>query len=337
MSWKTALYDYVHAKNQAELHGSIEPIHAVVADNGYLQSQESRLRQLRIGYQERGATPLRSETKLRISGIKEMANRIIAEIELRRTLHYRIGSREHVEERIEPERVTLETVGGKWRIRQLEARSSEKTPPGSMYGPWFKGTEGDDSTPYRLPSLPYINHSILNSGESLPRKIRYDRSKAVEYAETWWNGANPKYLEFEVDCTNFVSQCLFAGGAPMDYTGKRESGWWYAGKQGSQELWSFSWAVAHKLQTYISSSRRGLHGFIVQDPRELRPGDTISYDWDGDGRFQHNTIVTALDANGMPLVNAHTYNCRHRYWDYRDSPAWTEQTRYVFVRIADMM
>ncbi|MNI20512.1 putative amidase domain protein [compost metagenome] len=193
------------------------------------------------------------------------------------------------------------------------------------------------SEPRLSPSIPYINYSILNYGETLPRKITYDRVKAVQYAETWWNGFNPKYLEFEVDCTNFVSQCLFAGGAPMDYTGKRELGWWYAGKQGGQELWSFSWAVAHSLQIFTSTSRRGLRGVPVERPQELQPGDIISYDWDGDGRFQHNTIVTLMDANGMPLVNAHTYAARHRYWDYRDSPAWTERTRYSFIRISDEM
>lgn len=49
-------------------------------------------------------------------------------------------------------------------------------------------------------------------------------------------------------------------------------------------------------------------------------GDVICYDWEGDGRFNHNTIVTAYDADGQPLVNAHTQNSLHRRWEYRDSP-----------------
>ena len=71
----------------------------------------------------------------------------------------------------------------------------------------------------------------------------------------------------------------------------------------------------------------------VNRPEELLPGDIICYDWDGDGRWDHNTIVTAKDPMGMPLVNAHTVNSRHRYWDYRDSYAWTPNTRYRFYRI----
>jgi cell wall-associated NlpC family hydrolase len=95
--------------------------------------------------------------------------------------------------------------------------------------------------------------------------------------------------------------------------------------------------VAHSLQMYTVASRKGMRGTVVSSPELLQPGDMISYDWDGDGRYQHNTIVTATDANGMPLVNAHTYNSRNRYWEYRDSPAWSSRTRYVFVRIADEM
>ena len=173
-------------------------------------------------------------------------------------------------------------------------------------------------------SVPYLNYRLLSSftAEPMYRYTVYDRNKARDYAETWWNGANPRYLHFEVDCTNFVSQCLFAGGAPMNYTGKRESGWWYQGRDGSRELWSFSWSVAHSLQSFLAVSASRL-------------GDVICYDWDGDGRFQHNTIVTGFDAAGMPLVNAHTVNSRMRYWDYRDSYAWTPNTRYRFFHIAD--
>lgn len=77
----------------------------------------------------------------------------------------------------------------------------------------------------------------------------------------------------------------------------------------------------------------GLRAERVERPEQLSPGDVICYDWDGNGQFRHNTIVTALNEDGMPLVNANTVPSRHRYWDYRDSYAWTENTRYRFYRI----
>ena len=50
----------------------------------------------------------------------------------------------------------------------------------------------------------------------------------IEYARRWAFSANPAYYNFENiggDCTNFVSQCLYAGGAVMNYT--RDTGWYY--------------------------------------------------------------------------------------------------------------
>ncbi|MNO38835.1 putative amidase domain protein [compost metagenome] len=155
------------------------------------------------------------------------------------------------------------------------------------------------------------------------------------YADRWWDSFNPEFSAFEVDCTNYISQCLFAGGAPINYTGKRESGWWYKGYVGGREAWSFSWSVANALERFLTHSSGGLRAELVDRPEQLSLGDVITYDWDGDGSFQHSTIVTAFDAGGMPLVNAHTVPSKHRYWDYRDSYAWNENTVYRFFHIAD--
>lgn len=123
----------------------------------------------------------------------------------------------------------------------------------------------------------------------------------------------------------------------MNYTGKRESGWWYRGRSGSQELWSFSWAVANALRLHLANSRTGLRAEQMESPKQLAIGDVISYSWDGDGQYGHSTVVTGFDGNGMPLVNAHTVNSRNRYWDYKDSYAWTERTMYRFFHIPDLL
>lgn len=157
----------------------------------------------------------------------------------------------------------------------------------------------------------------------------YDRLAAVKYAEHWWNSYNPAYQKFNVDCTNYISQCLRAGGAPMRGMPDRGKGWWYQANN-----WSFSWAVAHSLRWYLSGSTEGLQGKEVDVASDLYPGDVICYDFQGDGRWDHNTIVVAKDANGMPLVNAHTDNSRHRYWSYEDSTAWTPEIKYKFFRIS---
>ena len=158
----------------------------------------------------------------------------------------------------------------------------------------------------------------------------YDRSEAVRYAERWWNSYNPSFRVFDDDCTNYISQCLFAGGAPMRGAPVRERGWWY-----KSDNWSFSWSVAHSLRWYLSGSTQGLEGKELESPEELIPGDVICYDFAGDGRWDHNTIVVNRDLYGMPLVNAHTNNSRNRYWSYEDSAAWTPDIQYKFFRIGE--
>ncbi|WP_257351425.1 amidase domain-containing protein [Pseudalkalibacillus decolorationis] len=163
----------------------------------------------------------------------------------------------------------------------------------------------------------------------MPR-YQYNRLEAVKYAERWWNSHNTAYRLFENDCTNFISQCLHAGGAPMRGYPNRSKGWWYQGNN-----WSYSWSVANALRWYLSGSKQGLRGEELGSADQLLPGDVICYDFDGDGSWQHNTMVVAKDEYGMPLVNAHTYNSRMRYWEYTDSTAYTPQIKYKFFRVVD--
>jgi hypothetical protein len=333
MSWKTAIYDYAHSKNRGEAEYSVEPLRQVVDDPLFLLSLQKRYERLRLADKGRRLTPLRNETRLRIADVLETPGQVLADISLHRILSYAVGNVRQTEERFERERLTLAPAKGRWRVTRIEPSVPERN-ASPAFPPSARTNAAPLQTYSRTQPVPYINYSILNPLETSPRKFTYHRGRAVQYAETWWNRANPQYIEMEVDCTNFVSQCLYAGGLPMDYTGKRGTGWWYRGKAGGQELWSYSWAVADSLLNYLTGSGRAQ---VVQEPYRLQLGDVICYDWDGDGRFQHNTIVTGLDPLGMPLVNAHTYNARGRYWSYHDSPAWSTRTRYVFLHIADRM
>ncbi len=155
----------------------------------------------------------------------------------------------------------------------------------------------------------------------------YNREAAVRYAHQWWNSYNPAFPSFSVDCTNFVSQCLLAGGAPMRGYPGRENGWWIRGG-----AWSFSWSVAHSLRWYLEGSRSGLKAARKQSPEMLLPGDVIIYDFTGDGRMDHAAIVVSKQ-NGIPLVNAHTANSRNRHWSYTTSTAYTAGIRYYFFHI----
>jgi hypothetical protein len=176
-----------------------------------------------------------------------------------------------------------------------------------------------------------VNENELTYEDSPIREpFTYDRRAAVRYAEKWWDSYNPAYEKFEVDCTNYISQCLHAGGAPMTGYPNRGKGWWM--KNGS---WSYSWSVANALRRYLPNAKSGLRAVEKDHASELMIGDVICYDFEGDGKFNHNTIVVAKDSENMPLVNAHTYNSRMRYWEYKDSTAYTPNIKYAYLHIVD--
>ncbi|AZK44821.1 amidase domain-containing protein [Paenibacillus lentus] len=328
--WRRTLSLYVNQHNQDEV--DYRPRHAhtetVVADLEYLLRSGERKRRLQEWYKERSAIPLRCETRAKLlREIENRAGQMQVELQLARKTYYEKGGARHQEEIIDRQRLTLERESNGWIITRIEQPINER------HAPFKLSTEAGRGDNSGTQPGPYLNIQLLGNGSS--RSTPYRREDAVLYADRWWDGFNPEFTAFEVDCTNYISQSLFAGGAPINYTGKRETGWWYKGYIKGREAWSYSWSVANALERLLTFSRSGLQAEAVERPEQLQLGDIIIYDWDGDGNYQHTTIVTAFDAGGMPLVNAHTTPSKHRYWDYRDSYAWSENTVYRFFRIAD--
>ena len=67
----------------------------------------------------------------------------------------------------------------------------------------------------------------------------YNRARAVEYARRWALDRNPLFTNFAGrggDCTNFVSQCLFAGSCRMNFT--PDFGWYYINQNDRAPAWS---------------------------------------------------------------------------------------------------
>lgn len=339
-NWRSSIQQYVNLYNQAETEQHSRVLTDFVADPVHGDRLRLRLERLRERDLYRGALPAGSETKAELVRVNESASEVSVLLRLHIKRRMEQGGRFYTEERYEYERLWLASSGPHWEVLQIEPVIAERRP---RYGASvFQRTPEPEEAPgeeiYIMPSLPYLNYDLMPGFKNRVKGIRYRRDLAAAYADRWWNEGNPAYELFEVNCTNYVSQCIFAGNAPMNYTGKRGNGWWYKGRNGGQEWWSYSWAVSNSLTQYLSAARKsGLRAFETETAGELQLGDVITYDWNGDGRFEHSTIVTAFDSAGQPLVNANTVASRHRFWDYRDSYAWTKATRYRFFHIEDLL
>ncbi|MFD2615120.1 amidase domain-containing protein [Paenibacillus gansuensis] len=334
--WKKALFSYVQRQNRSELEYSVLPLLPLVRDGSVVKRGSERLKELSRYHRDRRIRIQRKETRASIESMSASGKELRVDLKLQRKIVYMHRNKERTEQRIERERIFLSKSDGRYEVTLIETAAGEREAAAAGQ-PLHGKDDAAASTARPAASLPYLNYAALERDKPERAPIPYDREAAALYADTHWENASPNFLKFEVDCTNFVSQCLFAGGAPMNYTGTRGSGWWYKGRMNGQELWSYSWAVAHSLQLFLGNGGKsgGLAGTRVESPAELQIGDVIFYDWEGDGRFSHSTFVAALDADGMPLVNAHTVESKHRYWDYRDSYAWTENTQYRFFHIHD--
>lgn len=136
----------------------------------------------------------------------------------------------------------------------------------------------------------------------------YSRENAVEYAKKYALHPNPAYRYFPLindssgDCTNFISQCLHAGGAPMIFSNKNP--WWY-----KNTSWSISWSVANSLYWFLrinsSNNSYGVKGTEVDSDEKLELGDLIFLENINRNIF-HGTIVTSFSGD-KPLVSQHSF------------------------------
>lgn len=133
--------------------------------------------------------------------------------------------------------------------------------------------------------------------------VEYNRLNAVSYAKKWALSRNPDYYNFDGiggDCTNFISQCLFAGSLVMNYTST--FGWYYidAGNR------TASWTGVEFLYNFLISNKSVGPFAVETDKYSVIPGDIIQLGG-VNGRFYHSLFVLS-NINGNITVAAHTYD-----------------------------
>jgi hypothetical protein len=139
----------------------------------------------------------------------------------------------------------------------------------------------------------------------------YDREAAVAYAHDWAFSRNPEYYDFERiggDCTNFVSQCIYAATGKMNPT--PETGWFYYDINDRAPAWT---SVIYIYNFLINNKSVGPFGHQVP-LNEIAVGDLVQLRMDKSD-YQHTPIIVSI---GKPLgldsilVAAHSYDSDYR-------------------------
>lgn len=205
--------------------------------------------------------------------------------------------------------------------------------------PTYASSSGYLSNPY------YLAYAGLPSAE--PRAVtgeppayplnqpdyleNYDPSAAIAYAQEWAPGRNSAvfgdYSQAGGDCCNFASQCLLAGGLPMDES------WYSADAKGS-----LAWISSTRLYQYLTREANCGRGIAVIRQRDeagrtlswggkrcraeevLLPGSPVFYRWGGgfigNDKWSHTAICVGTLGDGTPAVSCHTGDKINIKWNY---------------------
>lgn len=137
--------------------------------------------------------------------------------------------------------------------------------------------------------------------------LEYNRQAAYDYAKKWALGRNPAFYDFSAiggDCTNFASQCIYAGAGVMNYT--PTFGWFYR----SANYRTPSWTGVEFLYNFLVNND-GAGPFAKEVPlNELEVGDIVQLGR-ATGDFYHSPVVVGV-RRGNIYVAAHSYDAFNR-------------------------
>lgn len=128
----------------------------------------------------------------------------------------------------------------------------------------------------------------------------------IDYARKWAFSRNSTYYDFDKiggDCTDFVSQCLYAGGAVMNYA--HDTGWYYNSLHDRAAAWT---SVEYFYKFLVNNKGVGPFGRVIPLSK-ISPGDIIQLGTDS--RFYHSLLVVNI-YGGVPYIAAHTFDAFDR-------------------------
>ena len=135
----------------------------------------------------------------------------------------------------------------------------------------------------------------------------YQRENAVAYARKYAFSQNSQFGNFAGiggNCTNFVSQSIYAGGCQMNYT--PTFGWFYISLDDRSPSWT---GVEYFYNFIIGNAGVGPFGRVATSD-ELEIGDVVQLGREGEG-YYHTLLVVGFGEEGL-LVAAQTDNAYAR-------------------------
>lgn len=138
----------------------------------------------------------------------------------------------------------------------------------------------------------------------------YDGAKARNYAAKYALSYNSNYSNYNGrggDCTNFVSQCIYAGGIPTDATWKKNSN---------------AWIRVTELRNWLVKKRYAKEFTWQSNAKE---GDLVQL-YNSSNGWYHSLIITYKRTDGQLFVSSHSAD----YYN-RALANYTSKMRYLIL------
>lgn len=127
----------------------------------------------------------------------------------------------------------------------------------------------------------------------------YNRQAAVSYARDWALARNTsKYPSYSEDCTNFVSQCVYAGAPVMN-----PARGWYASMSGG----GLAWIQVLTFHDFITTNSPNVGPWAYTVSKSsAQIGDVIQLWKISAGKYNHSIIISSILSDGTILYCGHT-------------------------------
>ncbi len=156
----------------------------------------------------------------------------------------------------------------------------------------------------------------------MSKLVPYDRIAAVRYAHRWAYGRNPAFYDYEKiggDCTNFASQCVYAGSGVMNFT--KDFGWYYINANNKAPAWT---GVEYFYNFMTRAEETVGPVAVTASISQIMLGDVVQLSFNGSS-WNHSPVVVGLLRNpaqrpGDVLIAAHSFDADNRplnTYDYK--------------------
>ena len=161
----------------------------------------------------------------------------------------------------------------------------------------------------------FVDYNGMSPTRASSYSKRYNRTAVVNYIRDWWHARNPKFVNCgkNYDCTNFVSQCLHAGGLPMYYH-------WMCVKNRNSSTFRYTrtWTTAESLfdhvLTYLSTVTvysATKYSQVEKNISKIESGDLLFFYKYSDQKITHAAIISKIQ-NGIVYYGQHSGDARFK-------------------------